>query len=394
MLIQKRTRAPALVKPSRIPALATPGLSSILAVQVGALVVTALYLARDVLIPITLAILLSFVLAPLVGLLRWARLGRVPSVLLSVTIALGIISAVGTVIGSQVSQLAGNIPQYAATVETKVDAARSYAFGRLTAIAGTLGRQVGGGVAEGGTQPAPALPVVSGQAVAGSSRIEAPPGAAGSPLALAERYMWPILSPLATTGIVLVVTIFALLQQEDLRDRFIRIFGASDLHRTTLALNDAGQRLSRYFLTQLAVNTSFGVLIGVGLLFIGIPNPVLWGILSGPFRFVPYIGSFLGAGLPLALAAAIEPGWTLVIWTAALYICVELPIGQAIEPLLYGRSTGLSPLAVVVSAIFWSWLWGRSACSYRCRSHCASSSSDATSTGSRSSMFYSVTSRP
>ena len=161
-----------------------------------------------------------------------------------------------------------------------------------------------------------------------------------------------------TVGIVFVVAIFILLQREDLRDRLIRLFGATDLHRTTAALDDAARRLSKYFLTQLGINATFGLVIGIGLYFIGVPNPVLWGMLSALLRFVPYIGSFIAAGLPIALAAAVEPGWSMAIWTAALYVVVELLVGQAVEPMLYGHSTGLSPLAVVVAAIFWSWLWG------------------------------------
>jgi hypothetical protein len=163
---------------------------------------------------------------------------------------------------------------------------------------------------------------------------------------------------LATFGIVFVVAVFALLQREDLRDRLIRLVGSSDLHRTTLAIDDGGRRLSRYFLTQLSVNAAFGVVIGVGLLVIGVPNPVLWGILSALLRFVPYVGSFISAVLPLALAAAVEPGWSMVLWTLGLYAVVEGVTGQVIEPMLYGHSTGLSPFAVVVAAIFWSWLWG------------------------------------
>jgi len=123
-------------------------------------------------------------------------------------------------------------------------------------------------------------------------------------------------------------------------------------------LDDAARRLSKYFLTQLGINATFGLVIGVGLYFIGVPNPVLWGMLSMLLRFVPYIGSFIAAGLPIALAAAVDPGWSMAIWTAALYIVIELLVGQAVEPMVYGHSTGLSPLAVVVAAIFWSWLWG------------------------------------
>ena len=175
---------------------------------------------------------------------------------------------------------------------------------------------------------------------------------------IAQRIVTPVVEPLSTTAIVLIVSIFILLQREDLRDRMIRLFGSSDLHRTTLAMNDAARRLSRYLVTQLAVNTAFGVIIATGLAFIGIPSPVMWGVLGALLRFVPYIGAPLSAVMPLTLAAAIDPGWSRLLWTASLYLVVEPIMGQAVEPLLYGRSTGLSPFAVVVAATFWTWLWG------------------------------------
>ena len=175
---------------------------------------------------------------------------------------------------------------------------------------------------------------------------------------LAQRIVTPVVEPLSTTAIVLIVSIFILLQREDLRDRMIRLFGASDLHRTTIAMNDAARRLSRYLLTQLAVNAAFGVIIATGLAFIGIPSPVMWGVLGALLRFVPYIGAPLSAVMPLALAAAVDPGWSMLLWTASLYLVVEPVMGQLVEPLVYGHSTGLSPFAVVLAATFWTWLWG------------------------------------
>ena len=175
---------------------------------------------------------------------------------------------------------------------------------------------------------------------------------------LAQRIVTPVVEPLSTTAIVLIVSIFILLQREDLRDRMIRLFGASDLHRTTIAMNDAARRLSRYLLSQLAVNVAFGVIIATGLAFIGIPSPVMWGVLGALLRFVPYIGAPLSALMPLALAAAVDPGWSMLLWTASLYLVVEPVMGQVVEPLVYGHSTGLSPFAVVLAATFWTWLWG------------------------------------
>ena len=324
------------------------------------MLVATLYFGKEVLVPVTLALLLAFILAPLVELLRKLHLGRVPSVLLGVVLALGIVLAIGGVIGTQVADLAADIPQYAATVEQKVSTVRSYTVGRLSQLADKVGAR--------NLMEAPATPPTPSQtrpgqqqpAQAQPSQAAAPATAqpASSPLELAYRYLSPVLSPLATLGIVFVVAIFALLQREDLRDRLIRLVGSDDLHRTTLAIDDGGRRLSKYFVTQLSINTVFGLVIGTGLFFIGVPNPVLWGILSALLRFVPYVGSFISAVLPMGLAAAVEPGWSMVIWTVVLYVVVEGVTGQVIEPMVYGHSTGLSPFSVVVAAIFWSWLWG------------------------------------
>ncbi|HEV7873363.1 MAG TPA: AI-2E family transporter, partial [Enterovirga sp.] len=179
-----------------------------------------------------------------------------------------------------------------------------------------------------------------------------------SPLDVARGVLGPIVQPLTTTGIVLVVVIFLLLQREDLRDRLIRLFGSGDLHRTTIAMDDAAKRLSTYFLTQLGINAAFGILVAAGLWIIGVPSPILWGIFSALMRFVPYVGAFLSAVAPLALAAAVDPGWSMVLWTLGLFLVLEPVMGQVVEPLLYGHSTGLSPFAVVVSTLFWAWLWG------------------------------------
>ena len=154
------------------------------------------------------------------------------------------------------------------------------------------------------------------------------------------------------------MAVFILLQQEDLRDRLIRLFGSTDLHRTTVAMDDAARRLSRYFLTQLGINAAFGLIIGVGLFIIGIPSPVLWGVLAALLRFVPYVGSLMAGAIPVLLGAAVNPGWSMAIAAAALFLVTEPIMGQIVEPMLYSRSTGLSPVSVVVSAIFWAWLWG------------------------------------
>jgi predicted PurR-regulated permease PerM len=168
----------------------------------------------------------------------------------------------------------------------------------------------------------------------------------------------PLLNPLATTGIIIIFVIFILIQREDLRNRLIRLAGSHDLQRTTAALDDAATRLSRLFLAQLTINATFGVIIGIGLSFIGVPSAILWGILAAVLRFVPYIGSAISAAFPLALAAAVDPGWSMLAWTFALFLGVGPVVSQVVEPLVYGQSTGLSPVAIVVSATFWTALWG------------------------------------
>lgn len=344
-------------EPPRVAPAGTPGLAGMLGVVVAAVVVAALYFGREVLLPITLAVLLSFLLSPLVELLRRIWLGRILSVILAVLLALGVILGLGSAIGTQVAQLAKDVPKYQSTIETKIAHLRDATINRFSAKIASLGHELAGPSPR-AAAPAPAPPSME---TGKPSRAPVPvvvTTPAPSALQIGEKIVSPLLNPLATAGIILVVTIFVLLQKEDLRDRAIRLFGASDLQRTTAAMNDAGRRLSRYFLTQLGLNASFGVIVGVGLYFIGVPNPVLWGVLGALLRFIPYIGSWIAAVLPIVLAAAVEPGWSMAIWTAALYIVTEMVMGQAVEPLVYGHSTGLSPVAVIIAAIFWTWLWG------------------------------------
>ncbi|GAC1348547.1 MAG: hypothetical protein NVSMB18_37020 [Acetobacteraceae bacterium] len=323
--------------------------------QVGVVVVAGMYFAREVLIPITLAVLLSFILAPAV---RWLRrfLPRVLAVLLAVVFALAIVLSLGGLIGTQVASLVGQVPRYTETVQAKISSVQNYAVGHVAGILSSLP-----GLGQGAE---PAAPPPSNPAATAATPERAAPVPVEvhepdpTPLTVARRVLDPILSPLSTTAIVFVFSVFILLQQDDLRERLIRLFGSGDLHRTTAALDDAGQRLSRYFLAQLGVNVVFGCVIGAGLYVIGVPSPLLWGVLGGLLRFVPYLGSFLAGALPIALAAAVDPGWGMALKTAALFVVCEGVTGQVIEPMLYGRSTGLSPFAVVVAATFWTWLWG------------------------------------
>ena len=347
------TRGAAQVRP-----VSAPELRTLAGVAVGTLVIAALYFGQEVLIPITLAVMLSFVLSPVVDFLQRLRLWRAPAVILAVLAALGVLGLVGTLIGSQAAALTANAPQYAQTIEAKVENIQGIAVGRLAAISKQLGGQRASAAKV--QQPAPELTGTQQATASGNPRpvpVEMVQDDT-SPFTIAKTVLAPIVGPLETLIIVLTVAIFVLMQKEDLRDRFIRVFGSSDLHRTTRALDDAGRRLSKYFLSQLAVNTSFGVVIGLGLWVIGVPSPAMWGIMAGLLRFVPYIGSFLAAVAPAALAAAVDPGWTMAIEVVVLFIIVEPITGSVVEPLLYGHSTGLSPVSVIVAAIFWTWLWG------------------------------------
>jgi len=340
-----------------VPAPASAEMRLLFRVVVGVVVVSALYLAQDALVPITIAVLLSFVLSPLVNLLGRIGLWRVPSVIVSVLLALGAFGLIGTLLANQAATLAPSAPAYAETIERKVQGVQVFATSQFAAITKQFGllrppapaapppTRTRGTAA--GTEPATPKPLL----------VEVAPPAT-SPLAVARTILTPVLGPLETTVIVLVVAIFILTQKEDLRDRFIRLFGSRDLNRTMVALDDAANRLSRYFVAQLAINTSFGLVITLGLWIIGIPSPALWGVLAGILRFVPYLGALLAAVAPLALATAVDPGWRMAGYVALVFLIVEPFTGYVVEPLVYGHSTGLSPVSVIVAAVFWTWMWG------------------------------------
>ena len=330
--------------------------SALTTVLLGVIVVTALYFGREVLVPIALAVLMSFVLAPLVRLLQGIYVPRIAAVIVSVLVAFALVFSLAAMMVSQVNQLASDLPGYQSTLQSKIQSLRGAAGGtgtleRASEVLKSLGRELDrpnlGGPTLSDNRPLASAPI--------PVEVRQPdPGALQTVVAL----ITPLIHPLTTTGVVVIFVIFILLQRQDLRNRLIRLAGAQDLQRTTAAIDDAGQRLSRLFLTQLALNAAFGLVIGIGLWFIGVPSAPLWGMLAMILRFVPYIGAVIAAIFPLILAAAVDPGWTMVFWTAALFLTVEPIAGHAIEPLLFGHSVGMSPVAVITSATFWTWLWG------------------------------------
>ncbi len=313
-------------------------------------------------IPIALAVLLSFVLNPLAYILKRMRLGRIPAVLVTVLFAFGLIVALGLVLARQVNELARDLPKYEQTLQDKIHALRglpvtSGILEKANATLGKLGAEL---------EPAAKVETRSGPELRPAD--QGPSGAAPIPVEIRlatprpfesfQRFLITALSPLATGGVVILLVICILLQREDLRDRVIRLIGTRDLERTTRAMDDAAGRLSRFYLAQTIANAGYGGVLAVGLFVIGVPNPVLWGIVASLLRFVPSLGGLLAAAVPIALAAAVDQGWTMVLATVGLYAVAEVVMGQIVEPRFRGRSTGLSPLAGILAMMFWTWAWG------------------------------------
>jgi predicted PurR-regulated permease PerM len=317
---------------------------------VASLIIAFLILGREIVEPLVIASLLAFILFPLIRRLRQWGVWRIPSVVLAVLFALAVLGALGAVIALQVTQLAEGLPAYETNLRTKI---RALGAGRLTS--GALERASGTlkDLQEEITKASPATAPAGPKPVLVEVRQPEPRG-----LESIANLVRPLLSPLAMTALVVLFLIFILLQREDIRDRFLRLAGTADLQRSTAALDDAGSRLSRFFLMQTLLNAGFGVFIAIGLWLIGVPNAVLWGIFAGLMRFVPFIGGIIAAFFPILLAAAVDPGWTMVLATAGLFLLAEPIAGHVIEPLLYGQHTGLSPVAIVISTLFWTLLWG------------------------------------
>jgi predicted PurR-regulated permease PerM len=332
--------------------------TTLINLAVAALIIAALYFGREIFVPVALAVLLSFVLAPFVIRMQSWRVPRTPSVLVVVFVGFSIIFSLGGLMVSQATRLAGELPGYQQTLKDKIDSIRG-----LTAGSGTLERasrvlkelntelqnsEAGGQPINSGLVRQPTDKPIAVE-------VKQPdPGALTTLVAIIA----PLLSPLTTTGVVVIFVVFILLQRQDLRNRFVRLAGSDDIQRTTAALDEAGERLSKLFLTQIAFNAAFGLAIGIGLEVIGVPSAPLWGLIAMILRFVPYIGALISAVFPLILAAAVGSGWEMLGLTGALFAILELFAGQVIEPLIYGHSTGLSPVAIIVSASFWTWLWG------------------------------------
>ncbi|WP_287170997.1 AI-2E family transporter [Mesorhizobium sp.] len=329
-----------------LPRMSLPTVATVVAA------VAALYFGREVFLPIAIALLLTFALAPLVSALKRVGIPRLPAVIASVLGAFTVLALFSFIVATQVSELAQNIPLYQSNILTKVRSLKETGVGggviaRLSEAIERVGQELDRQETSPPAADQPRRDPVPVEIIARER-----------PLQVLQNLIGPLISPLASAGLIVVVVIFMLLEREDLRDRFIRLVGYGDLHRTTEALQDAGKRVGRYLLMQLVVNIVYAIPVTAGLWILGIPNALLWGLLALALRFVPYIGPIIGALLPLFLALAVAPGWSLVLWTAGLFVVMEMITGNVVEPWLYGSRTGLSPLAIIVAAIFWTWLWG------------------------------------
>jgi predicted PurR-regulated permease PerM len=353
------------MKPWRVST-PVPG-ASLTTLLLAVVIIGCVYIGREVLVPMALAILMSFVLAPPVDFLQRWYVPRSAAVVGVVLLAFAGVFSLGGLMISQVNQLASNLPSYQSTLREKIQSLRGVAAGtgtleRASEVLQKLSQEIDrpNAIAPSAASATPKSAEPKSAELRSADRpipVEIRQPDAGALQTLAALIA-PLIHPLATTGIVVIFIIFILIQRQDLRNRLVRLAGSRDLQRTTAAIDDAGQRLSRLFLTQLALNAGFGLVIGTGLWFIGVPSAALWGMLAMILRFVPYIGPPISAIFPLVLAAAVGTGWGMVLWTGALFLVAESIVGNVVEPVVCGHSTGLSPVAIIASATFWTWLWG------------------------------------
>jgi predicted PurR-regulated permease PerM len=336
--------------------------SSTTTIAVLVVVVGALYLGSEILIPLALAILLSFTLAPIVIRLRRWGLGRIPSVVAVVLLVFVGLASLGSVVATQLVDLATNLPKYEWNLRSKIRELRiavpsGGVVERTSNMLRDLRQELQAVTNPPDEDPGDqATPSGDGEPVKPVLvQVQSPQPA---PLETLREVGGPMIAPIATAGLVVVLVIFMLLQREDLRDRVLRLAGGREVARATDAMDDAGKRISRYLLMQLTINVLYGIPVGIGLYVIGVPNPILWGCLATVLRFIPYLGPVLGALFPIALSFAVAPGWTLPLLTVALFVILELFTNNVLEPWLYGSSTGLSPVAILVAAVFWTMLWG------------------------------------
>jgi len=314
-------------------------------------VLALLYFGRDVLKPLALAMILSLVLAPLVRSMTRVGLARMPAVLLSVALVATIVVGIGAVLAGQLVTITRDLPQYRAAITAKVIKVRDMVERPLSRLEAELTAVAPPGTVE-PVRPRRGTLAAANQPVPVEVRV---PRTMKDTLGRAIALVW---GPVGEAGVVLILLVFILLEQGSLRDRLVRLAGQAEVSRTIRTLGDAAQGVSRFFFSQFIVNATFGSVIGLSLWLAGVPHAVLWGVLSGVLRFVPYLGVLLAGAIIAVFVAAIDPGWSLAVTCMAIFLAFELVLANFIEPKVYGHSSGLSPLAVIVSALFWGALWG------------------------------------
>ena len=340
------------------------------------LVMATLYFGREVFVPLALAALLSFLLVPVSALLERWGMRRTPAGLVVVFLSLVAVTTLGWIMLGQIYNLAVELPQYQQNINQKIESLHLHSAGRLSNTLAMLTEETKQLRGDAPPATAAALPDAPRPHIRNRSKTASEPNKdqlsaqtdqpltvrveqpEESVVTLANRAITPLIHPLTTTFVVVVFLAFMLVGREDLRDRGIRLAGRGRMQVTTSAIEDAGRRVGRYLRMQLIVNVFFGFIAGSCLWLIGVPNPLLWALLICLLRFVPYIGIFLAAAGPLFLSIAVSPHWEVLLWTALLFLVLELITGNIVEPLLYSSSTGLSPIAVLIAAIFWTLLWG------------------------------------
>lgn len=319
-----------------------------------AVLIGSLRIAREILIPVAVAVLLSFLLAPLVRRLTTWGFPNVVAVLTTVAMAVTVLGVVGWLVSAQFVNLVNELPNYQGNLQAKISdisKPRDTVFSRAWEMVGSLRRDIERQEEE---EPAEAMEGEEGPEPI-PVQIEEP---AARPVELLAQYAGPLLGPLGLAGISSIFVIFILLQRNDLRDRFVKLVGGGNLNLATQAVDDAARRITRYLLMQMIINVTYGIPLGVGLYFIGVPNALLWGILATLLRFLPFVGPWIAAFFPISLAIAVDPGWTMPLLVIALVIALELTSNNVIEPWLYGASTGISIVALMFAALLWTWIWG------------------------------------
>jgi len=322
-----------------------------------ALAIAMLYFGRQIFIPLALALVLGFLLTPLVGLLERVHLSRVPAVLVVLILCFALTAGIGWVVAGQLLDITGHIRDYKANLEETFRSLRTPAAGALGQATATV-RELNKELAAAPGQPAGRAPDDNGKA-----RLTHPVPVQVTPppsnlLADLRTLLGPLEGPAETAAIVIIFTAFMLIKREDLRNRLIRLGGQGHLTVMTQALDDASRRLSRYLLLQFLVNAGYGIVFGVGLYFIGIPHALLWGALAALLRFVPYVGTLIATAFPVMMALAVFPGWQHALLIVGLFLVLEAIVSNVIEPWLYGSHTGISSIAILIAAVFWSMLWG------------------------------------